>query len=387
MTIVYLHNSYAYYGGIERIFINKMNYLADVYHYKVIALTYQQCGRPIVFDPSKNIRFDDLEIPIYKEFQYHALQRIFYYHKMRKLLTKKLSEFIKDNNVSIIIGSTNEYFTMDAMYYLPRTVDTIIESHICKDYLVVQRFRNRNNPLMRLYYYFQDSQIKKFIRHSSAFVTLTEGDASAWGHLPNTFVIPNIISMMPKEDVDSERIYKRVITLGRLDIQKGYDLLLKTWKIVNCKHPDWHLDIYGDGDEKDNLTRLCDLFNLKQSVSIHGFISDINEELQKSDLFVMSSRYEGFGLVLVEAMSNGIPCVSFDCPYGPSDVIKDGEDGMLVENGNTKELADKICWMIENNKQRTQMGQMARENVKRFLPEKIMPQWKQLFDTLFTRTD
>jgi glycosyltransferase involved in cell wall biosynthesis len=381
MTIVYLHNSFAYVGGIERIFINKMNYLADVYHYRVVAMTYQQCGRPIVFDISPNVETYDLDVPIDKEFQFPMLKRIKYYHKMRKQMTAKLSQFVKKNDVSVVIGATNEYFTMDTLFHLPQSVHTIIESHACKKFLVVQRFRNKNNPLMNLFYSLQDIRINQFIKKSDAFVSLTNGDAKDWGNTQNTYIIPNFIPIIPERKYDYIT-YKRIITLGRLDVQKGYDLLIDAWEIVSKKHADWHLDIYGDGDEKQNLMSQLEHLHLNTSISIHGFINDINEELQKSDLFVMSSRNEGFGLVLIEAMANGIPCVAFNCYHGPSDIIKDGDDGLLVEKGNIDALADKICYMIENENVRRKMGIKARENVKRYLPENIMPLWKQLFESL-----
>lgn len=382
MTIIYLHNSFTYVGGIERIFINKMNYLANIYHYNIIALTYSQCSRPIVFEMSSKIKYFDLDVPIYREYKYNKLLRLFYYEKMRKLLTKKLVEFISNNNVSIVVGSTNEYFTMDAMYHLPKTVHTILESHTCKKYQFVQRYKNRHNLFMKSLYFFQDIQINKFIKAMSSFVTLTNEDANDWKKIRNCQVIPNFIPSLSINRYNHNYICKRVISYGRYSIEKGYDLLLIAWKIVNERHPNWQLDLYGDGEEKNNLIGLKERLRLNSSVHIHGFLSDIDTELQKSDIFVLSSRYEGFALTLAEAMSNGIPCIAFDCPYGPSDIIKDNVDGIVVKNGNIKELAAKMCFMIENESRRKEMGNNAYLNVQRYLPDKIMNLWKSLFENL-----
>ena len=120
-------------------------------------------------------------------------------------------------------------------------------------------------------------------------------------------------------------------------------------------------------------------YGLGSRITILPSSSAIYQEYQNSEFCVMSSRYEGFGLVLVEAMSCGIPCVSFKCKYGPEDIIKDGEDGLLVENGNVKALSDKILWMINNTEQRLQMGRKARENVHRYHKDVIMSQWLLLF--------
>lgn len=381
MTIIYLHNSFAYYGGLERIFINKMNYLADD-KYNIISVTYSQCGRPIVYKMSSNIKQYDLDVPLYRQYEYNPLSRLLYYRKMRKLLTQKLLKIIHDNHVSIVIGTTNEYFTMDVMHHLPETVNTILESHTCKQFIFAQRYKNRNNYFKKIFYYLQDIQIYKFVKHASAFITLTKKDALEWQKIRECQVIPNFIPSISENRNKHNEIYKRVIVFGRLEIPKGYDILLNSWSIVNSTHPHWILDIYGDGGEKNNLIALKEHLKLNSSVHINGILSDINTELQKSDIFVLSSRYEGFALTLTEAMSNGIPCIAFDCPYGPSDIIKDGIDGILVENGNTKALAEKICYLIENDVKRKEMGNQAYQNVQRYLPEKIMNLWDTLFKNL-----
>jgi len=116
---------------------------------------------------------------------------------------------------------------------------------------------------------------------------------------------------------------------------------------------------------------------LENTINIMPFSHNIYEEYLKSSIFVLSSRYEGFGLVLIEAMSCGLPCVAFDCPHGPSDIIRDKEDGLIVENGNVEALANAICWMIEHNDERKTMGRKAKENVKRYSLDVIMSQWDE----------
>ena len=146
-----------------------------------------------------------------------------------------------------------------------------------------------------------------------------------------------------------------------------------------------HLVIVGRHTEyTDKIERFIKENKLEERVHIISNVpfDDLPAFYQLAEIFVYPSRFEGFGLVLAEAMSCGIPCVSFDCPHGPSDIIKDYEDGLLVEKENIKELADKICYLIENENVRIKMGHKARENVKRFLPENVMPQWKNLFESL-----
>ena len=384
MTIVYLFDSFTRYGGIERILTDKMNYLAEHYGYHIILVTYGQEGQEPVYQLSPPVRLVDVDTPVHRRYQYGRVHRIFFCLRMYHLYTKRVKAVLEESNADILVATTHNFFILCALYQLRHLAKTVVESHI---YGKWGELYKRKGLINSIYFNVKDSIFRRLVKKSDVLVTLTEGDRTLWSKVKDSVVIPNTLRYYPENIDTSLHEFKKVIAVGRLDYQKGFDLLLKSWEEVYAHHQDWHLDIYGGGDdsEKEKLLQLCETYGMQQSVEFHEPDKNIYAQYMKSDMFVMSSRYEGFGLVLIEAMSCGIPCISFDCPYGPSDVIKDGEDGALVENGNIKELADKICWMIENKRQRKQMGQMARENVKRFLPEKIMPQWKQLFETLIVK--
>ena len=211
-------------------------------------------------------------------------------------------------------------------------------------------------------------------------VALTENDANAWNKFTKTVVIPNSTSIYPKNP--SNCTNKKIISLGRLNEQKGYNQLINAWTLICNKYPEWSIHIFGNGELKKPLLAEINKNQISDSFFIHDPVTNIIEKYQESAFYVMSSRFEGFGIVLVEAMACGLPTISFDCPNGPSDIITDGEDGFLVENGNIKQLSKKISFLIENEGTRISMGKKARENVKRFLPNEVMKKWIDLFEYL-----
>ena len=143
----------------------------------------------------------------------------------------------------------------------------------------------------------------------------------------------------------------------------------------------WYIDIYGSGDEKAMLCQLIADYNLQGRIVIHEPTTDIYREYQTSDFLVLSSRYEGFALVLIEAMACGIPCVSFRCKYGPEEIVTNGINGLLVENGDVRALAESILFMINHSEERLRMGIAAREMTRCFQKDIIMKEWIELFDS------
>ena len=211
-------------------------------------------------------------------------------------------------------------------------------------------------------------------------IVLTEKDCQAWNELNNVVAIPNPLSFTPKEV--SKLTEKRVIAVGRYYQEKGFDLLLESWSKIYKSHPDWRLEIFGDGNKQTYEEIRNELGIPAECCALNGRTNDIEKEYLNSSIFVCSSRFEGFGMVLTEAMACGLAVISFDCPWGPSSIIKNNEDGILVENERTDLLAKAIDSVINNPDKRFSLAQNAICNVKRYQIDKIAAQWKDLFESL-----
>ena len=179
--------------------------------------------------------------------------------------------------------------------------------------------------------------------------------------------------------------YKRVIAIGRLEDQKGFDLLIKSWIDVYADYPNWKLDIFGDGVKKDFLQKLINENNLDQVITLRGVTRNVQEELLNSDFYVMSSRYEGLPMVLLESIANGLPIVSFDCPTGPAEIIENNDCGLLALNANVNDLSEKILYMIENQNERIRMSTVALKKSKKYSIRLIMEQWEKLFTEMMMK--
>lgn len=188
---------------------------------------------------------------------------------------------------------------------------------------------------------------------------------------PNTY--EGIVSHKPRE--------KLVFAAGRLTKAKGFDYLLKSWQLLEKDFPDWKLCIAGSGEEEERLLSMKRQMNLRL-LEFVGNVKDIEAYYERAAFFVLPSRNEGFGMVLIEAMAYGIPVVSFSCKAGPKDIITDGEDGFLVSTGDYRSFADKMRCLMESQELREQMGRKAKESTGRFRVEGILKQWEELLESL-----
>ena len=214
-----------------------------------------------------------------------------------------------------------------------------------------------------------------------ATVVLTRQDREEnWQGKTSVHVIPNPCILRPELSAALE--CRRAAAVGRLVPVKGFDLLIQAWEKVAAVHPEWELDIWGDGPERSALERLVREKGLQGKVFLRGVTGDVQGRLLQSSMLVFSSLFEGFGMVLVEAMACGVPCVAFECPCGPRDVISPEVDGLLVPPGDVEQLSLAIIRLMEQPELRHSMGAAAREKAAHYALDAMAARWMDLFREL-----
>ena len=212
------------------------------------------------------------------------------------------------------------------------------------------------------------------------FIVLTEEDKGYWGDLDNIQVIPNARSFVVDEPAKLDE--KKVIAVGRYCHQKDLGKLIDAWKIVCQTVSDWKLHLVGDGEDREMLQQQIDRLGLNDSVMLGRAETDMKSVYKSASMLALSSRYEGLPMVLLEAQAAGLPIVSFKCKCGPKDVIEDGLDGILVEEGDVEGLAAGMLKLIQDDELRKSMGTAAYQRSERYAEENVMGEWTSLFENL-----
>lgn len=370
MRILFVTDALAVWGGIERVLSDKMNYFVQKYGYEVFVVTADQGNHQIPFPLDERIRVKDLNIKFHQQYQFHAIKRFLKHCELERLLRTRLKKYIDEVQPDIISCIRDGYAC--AVLDVESSIPVIFESHaMYKDVFF------EDSTFVHLFAtIFSRRKFKKL----SKLVTLTQGDADDWKRVcQHVCVIPNVVHL---NESDNHVLCqsKKTIFVGRFDAQKDFGTMLNIWALVQQCHPDWILSVYGNGKLKPLFEELVKIREL--NIEIHPAVPNIMEQYMASSMLLMTSLYEPFGLVLVEAMSCGLPVVAFDCPYGPADIINDGVDGFLVEDRNIEKYAKKVCQLIEDEQMRQNMGRAAVLSAQRYRAEIIMPQWKLLFEQL-----
>ncbi|AIL47085.1 Glycosyltransferase [Elizabethkingia anophelis NUHP1] len=358
---------------MERVLANKANYLAEL-GYDITIITTDQRDRSPYFQLDPLIKNIDLGINYTDNNNKGLLQKLCSYPKKQKIHKRKLEKILSDLKADIVISM----FDNDAAI-LPKIKDgskKILEIHFSR----FKRLQYGRKGVWKIINRLRSNADLKLVQRYDRFVVLTHEDKSYWGNLPNIKVIPNANSFVLSKRADLEN--KRVIAVGRYDYQKGFDELINVWKGVYVKHPDWSLDIFGHGPLKDELQSLIDQLGLTKTIHLCAPVKNIEQEYLNSSILAMTSRYEGLPMTLLEAQACGLPLVSYACKCGPRDIIKNNENGFLIEEGNQNEMAHKIIKLIENKELRLKMGESALRASDYFSEESVMKKWIYLFSNL-----
>ena len=380
LKIVYCTPALYLAGGVERVLTLKANYFAEHFGYDITIILTDGKGKPFAYPLSDKIKVIHLDINFEELWTCSFLKKILVYLKKQRIFKRRLTEELMRIRPDITVSLLRREINF---------INGIKDGSKKIGELHVNRANYRNfeandtNVIKRIFERFWMKNLVSHLKRLDRFVVLTHEDGASWSELPKVEVIPDPLSFSPQ--VQSSLSSKRIIAAGRYVYQKGFDLLLHAWASVEKRCPDWELVIFGAGDRTPYERLSSEL--LLQRCSLNGPTADIEKEYLNSSLFAFSSRFEGFGMVLIEAMACGLPVVSFACPCGPKDIITDGIDGILVENGKVSQLAEKIIYMIEHPEERTRMGANAVRKSERYKIDRLAKDWQQLFESLKSATN
>lgn len=375
MKIVYCASQLFRPGGTEKVLTEKVNYLANEEGFEIHIITEDQNNRPIFFNLDEKITLHDINISTLNKTVIPGITFITNVFTLRK----KYTQIINSIGADVVIVVERGYLDF-VIPFIKCNVTKIREFHFAKK-AVKEHIKVMEGKIKQLRHLLRYSILFKLFNKYDYLILLTEKDQKEGAYSTQTKVFPNMLNKLPSETAMLEK--KNVISAGSMyDKRKNFEEQILLWREIKTSHPDWILNIYGDGKERASLQRLIDQFELQNHVILHGNSSTMKENYLNSSIFLFTSQAEGLPMVLIEALSFGLPCVAYDAPTGPSDIIIPNENGFLIENQNIKSLKEKLCLLMDNVEMRKKMGQNAKVSCNRYLSKTVMEKWIHFFQSI-----
>ena len=376
MKLIYCIHSLYNPGGMERVLLNKVMWFSEHTDWEIVIVTTDQKNRPTFYPFPDGVRMVDLGVNYSDDNGKGFFAKFCGFIKRRQIHKRLLNKLLREEKPDIV-----DCFYPGECSFVPSLKDgskKVMELHQSK---LFHHQYNRSG-LMGLADKIRAKMDERLVRKFDSFVVLTEEDAAMWGDVPNIKVIPNAAKFISSGYSSCQN--KRVIAVGRLDYQKGFDRLIEAWALVQQtdKYSDWSLDIFGQGEWRDMLQQMIDERGLQDRVTLNKPTKDIAKEYAASSMLVMSSHYEGFPMVMIEAMACGLPVVTFDYKCGPRDIIDHEINGLLVRDGDIEGLANALMRLMDDDELRQKMGENARLVVGRYSEEKVMSKWQELYSKI-----
>lgn len=361
MRLLYIVPKIKTAGGVARVLAIKANYFVEHFGYEIHILSQNE----------KN------QFPFYKfnsKIIFHNMTLEGNILSFFNLYQKQVNQNIEKIKPHIILVADNGLKSFFIPFIVKTKTPIVFESHGSK---FIEEQKNKPNFLYKsiqnLKYQFKDFSARKFTK----IVALSNENLKEW-NVNNSIIIPN--PSWINTEITSDLKAKKILTVARNSYEKGLDRLLLIWMEIIQKYPDWTLDIYTD--DIQSLKKTAIDLQIKSGINYFTFVKNIEEKYLESSIFLMTSRFEGFPMVILEAMSLGLPCIAYDCPSGPRSIISNAESGFLIPDSDAQAFVEKLSYLIENEEVRLELGANAKEVSKIYNIDAIMKQWKLFLENL-----
>lgn len=357
MKLLYIVPKIKNAGGVARVLAVKANYFTAHFGYEVYILSQNELEKKPFYTFNDEIIFHDMNL---------SGNAFRFFISLKKAVNQKIEEI----NPDVILVADNGLKAFFYPFIIKSKIPIVFECHGSK---YIEEKANQNPLFLKLKYGFKNYAAGKFTK----MVVLSDESLKEW-KLKNTVVIPN--PSWVETSVTASLQNKKAFVISRNSYEKGLDRLLVIWKETAQKHPDWTLDIYTD--DIDSLENEARNLGITSTINYYDFVKNIEQKYVESSLYLMTSRTEGFPMVLLEAMAFGLPCIAYDCPTGPRALIENGKNGCLIPDGNMELFVEKLSFLMENEAKRIKLGINAKETTKLYSTEKIMEKWKLFLENL-----